>query len=241
GAHAATEPCGGSRLSLGVRTAGVFVARQDGRDCTNSSLGRHLPPHTPRSGAGVPGTPRSRACSGSPHGAGGGGEEHRAGGAVTGARGAVPALGSHAVSRRAWPGADRFYDNIEDMIGYRPWPLVKISWLFLTPGLCLATFLFSLSKYAPLKYNNVYVYPPWGYCIGWFLALSSMVCVPLFVVITLLKTQGSFKKRLRQLTTPDSSLPQPRPHLCPPGGAAQDGRRPPTKEGLMAGQKETHL
>ncbi|XP_012502928.1 PREDICTED: sodium- and chloride-dependent betaine transporter isoform X2 [Propithecus coquereli] len=138
-------------------------------------------------------------------------------------------------------GADRFYDNIEDMIGYRPWPLVKISWLFLTPGLCLATFLFSLSKYAPLKYNNVYVYPPWGYCIGWFLALSSMVCVPLFVVITLLKTQGSFKKRLRQLTTPDSSLPQPRPHLCPPGGAAQDGRRPPTKEGLMAGQKETHL
>lgn len=47
----------------------------------------------------------------------------------------------------AWAGADRFYDNIEDMIGYRPWPLVKISWLFLTPGLCLvcahpATLLF---------------------------------------------------------------------------------------------------
>lgn len=40
-------------------------------------------------------------------------------------------------SHCAWAGADRFYDNIEDMIGYRPWPLVKISWLFLTPGLCL--------------------------------------------------------------------------------------------------------
>lgn len=37
----------------------------------------------------------------------------------------------------AGTGADRFYDNVEDMIGYRPWPLVKISWLFLTPGLCL--------------------------------------------------------------------------------------------------------
>ncbi|XP_077791255.1 sodium- and chloride-dependent betaine transporter-like isoform X2 [Podarcis muralis] len=34
-------------------------------------------------------------------------------------------------------GADRFYDNIEDMIGYRPWPLVKVCWLFLTPGVCL--------------------------------------------------------------------------------------------------------
>uniref|UniRef100_G1QMK3 Transporter n=1 Tax=Nomascus leucogenys TaxID=61853 RepID=G1QMK3_NOMLE len=138
-------------------------------------------------------------------------------------------------------GADRFYDNIEDMIGYRPWPLVKISWLFLTPGLCLATFLFSLSKYTPLKYNNVYVYPPWGYSIGWFLALSSMVCVPLFVIITLLKTQGSFKKRLRQLITPDSSLPQPKQHLYLDGSAGQNFGPSPAKEGLIAGEKETHL
>lgn len=45
--------------------------------------------------------------------------------------------GSHLFSHTAGSGADRFYDNVEDMIGYRPWPLVKISWLFLTPGLCL--------------------------------------------------------------------------------------------------------
>lgn len=62
------------------------------------------------------------------------------------------------------------------------------------PSSSQATFFFSLSKYTPLKYNNVYVYPPWGYSIGWSLALSSMVCVPLFTIITLLKTQGSFKK-----------------------------------------------
>ena len=43
----------------------------------------------------------------------------------------------HTLPTPAWAGADRFYDNVEDMIGYRPWPLVKISWLFLTPGLCL--------------------------------------------------------------------------------------------------------
>ena len=51
-----------------------------------------------------------------------------------------------------------------------------------------------MSKYTPLKYNNIYVYPPWGYSIGWFLALSSISCVPLFIIITLLKTQGSFRK-----------------------------------------------
>ncbi|XP_063495961.1 sodium- and chloride-dependent betaine transporter isoform X3 [Symphalangus syndactylus] len=81
-------------------------------------------------------------------------------------------------------GADRFYDNIEDMIGYRPWPLVKISWLFLTPGLCL---------------------------------------------------------RLRQLITPDSSLPQPKQHLYLDGSAGQNFGPSPAKEGLIAGEKETHL
>lgn len=38
------------------------------------------------------------------------------------------------------------------------------------------------------------MYPSWGYFIGWLLAFSSMACVPLFIIITLLQTQGSFKK-----------------------------------------------
>nr|XP_008162491.1 sodium- and chloride-dependent betaine transporter [Chrysemys picta bellii] len=91
-------------------------------------------------------------------------------------------------------GADRFYDNIEDMIGYRPWPLIKMCWQVVTPGVCLATFLFSLIKYTPLKYNNWYVYPPWGYALGWLMALSSMICIPLYFIFILLKTRGSLKK-----------------------------------------------
>nr|XP_021488323.1 sodium- and chloride-dependent betaine transporter [Meriones unguiculatus] len=138
-------------------------------------------------------------------------------------------------------GADRFYDNVEDMIGYRPWPLVKISWLFLTPGLCLATFIFSLSKYTPLQYNNVYTYPSWGYSIGWLLAFSSMACVPLFIIITLLKTQGSFKKRLQILITPDPSLPQPRQRPPRDGSPAQNCSSSPAKQELTAWEKETHL
>uniref|UniRef100_A0A8C4YMJ6 Transporter n=2 Tax=Gopherus evgoodei TaxID=1825980 RepID=A0A8C4YMJ6_9SAUR len=91
-------------------------------------------------------------------------------------------------------GADRFYDNIEDMIGYRPWPLVKMCWQVVTPGVCLATFLFSLIKYTPLKYNNWYMYPLWGYTLGWLMALSSMICIPLYIIFILLKTRGSLKK-----------------------------------------------
>lgn len=60
-----------------------------------------------------------------------------------------------------------------------------------------AVFLFSLIKYAPLKYNNSYVYPPWGYVLGWLMALSSMVCIPLYIIFILLRTKGSLKQVLR--------------------------------------------
>uniref|UniRef100_A0A8C6J5A6 Transporter n=1 Tax=Melopsittacus undulatus TaxID=13146 RepID=A0A8C6J5A6_MELUD len=95
----------------------------------------------------------------------------------------------------AWVyGAERFYDNIEDMIGYRPWPIIKYCWLFITPAVCMATFLFSLIKYTPLTYNKKYVYPWWGDTLGWLLALSSMVCIPFWIVYKLSTTKGSLRE-----------------------------------------------
>ncbi|KAI5614880.1 sodium- and chloride-dependent GABA transporter 2, partial [Silurus asotus] len=100
----------------------------------------------------------------------------------------------------AWVyGADRFYDNIEDMIGYRPGPYIKYCWLFLTPATCLGTFAFSLIKYTPLKYNNEYVYPWWGYTLGWLLALSSMVCIPLWIVYKMWTAKGTLREVVRLL------------------------------------------
>ncbi|NXE46090.1 S6A12 protein, partial [Casuarius casuarius] len=145
-------------------------------------------------------------------------------------------------------GADRFYDNIEDMIGFRPWPLVKICWLVFTPGMCIAIFLFSLIKYTPLKYNNVYVYPPWGYVVGWLMALSSMVCVPLYAVFILLKTKGPLKQRLKQLISPAEDLPQPKKKNVAGVSKPWDGSHPeykalspPIKEVLGVTERETYV
>ncbi|XP_074727726.1 sodium- and chloride-dependent GABA transporter 2 isoform X3 [Strix uralensis] len=133
----------------------------------------------------------------------------------------------------AWVyGAERFYDNIEDMIGYRPWPIIKYCWLFITPAVCMATFLFSLIKYTPLTYNKKYVYPWWGDTLGWLLALSSMVCIPLWIIYKLSTIKGSLRERLRQLTCPLEDLPS-RPGT---------GQAPPsTRAGLlMLTELESH-
>ncbi|XP_053706097.1 sodium- and chloride-dependent creatine transporter 1 isoform X2 [Synchiropus splendidus] len=103
----------------------------------------------------------------------------------------------------AWVyGADRFMDDIARMIGYRPFPWIKWCWSFITPCVCMGIFLFHLVNYKPLTYNNVYVYPWWGEVIGWGLALSSMLCIPVSVLYKFVRAKGTFKERWVNLTTP---------------------------------------
>ncbi|EDO32356.1 predicted protein [Nematostella vectensis] len=99
-------------------------------------------------------------------------------------------------------GAERFYQNMTDMIGFRINPYLKVCWIFCTPIFCLAVFIFSLVNYEPLTYNLTYKYPVWGDAIGWLLALSSIVCIPLLAVINLMRAEGDFIDRLRSVTTP---------------------------------------
>ncbi|GAA6075058.1 sodium- and chloride-dependent GABA transporter 2, partial [Tachysurus ichikawai] len=136
-------------------------------------------------------------------------------------------------------GAERFYDNIEDMIGYRPGPYIKYCWLFLTPATCFGTFAFSLIKYTPLKYNNEYVYPWWGYTLGWLLALSSMVCIPLWIVYKMCTSKGTLKERFHELTTPSPDLPITRQEqeklqvVFAADGEGLPQRRASTKDGYI--------
>ncbi|KAF7645774.1 hypothetical protein LDENG_00198260 [Lucifuga dentata] len=63
-------------------------------------------------------------------------------------------------------------------------------------------FLFHLVNYKPLTYNNTYVYPWWGEVIGWCLALSSMLCIPISLLYKLFRAKGTFRERWTHLTAP---------------------------------------
>ncbi|XP_018602390.1 solute carrier family 6 member 22, tandem duplicate 2 isoform X2 [Scleropages formosus] len=106
-------------------------------------------------------------------------------------------------------GSRRMLSNIEDMIGYRLWTVVQYTWVVLTPAMCTGTFIFSLVKYTPLKLNNLYEYPWWGYAIGGLFTLSSTLLIPLWMVYAMAITPGTTWERVRTLCTPATDLPTP--------------------------------
>lgn len=155
-----------------------------------------------------------------------------------------------AVPPHPTPGADRFMDDVACMIGYRPCPWMKWCWSFFTPLVCMVRarragldgaghlrplancgfspqgiFIFNAVYSEPLVYNNTYVYPWWGEAMGWGLALSSMLCVPLHVLGRLLTAKGTMSEVSSSIPPLPSvwikSLPPdylyPCPHLPPPG------------------------
>ncbi|XP_077969048.1 sodium- and chloride-dependent taurine transporter-like [Styela clava] len=99
-------------------------------------------------------------------------------------------------------GAEKMWGNIADMIRYRPIPIIKYFWLIFTPILTTGTFLYAMIEFEPLVYNKTYVYPPWGEGIGWILALSSMINVPVYAIYILIKTPGTAQEKWIFLTTP---------------------------------------
>nr|XP_057943107.1 sodium- and chloride-dependent GABA transporter 2-like [Doryrhamphus excisus] len=121
----------------------------------------------------------------------------------------------------AWVyGAERFYGNITDMIGYRPSPLMKICWCYITPCLCFGTFIFSIIRYSPLKFSNTYVYPLWANILGWFFATVSLSLIPLFVVYKLVHGEGTLRQRFLSLCCPEDDLPLDNKNLPPLGADA---------------------
>ncbi|KAI6215709.1 Transporter [Aphelenchoides besseyi] len=100
-------------------------------------------------------------------------------------------------------GIDRWYEHLKSMIGYYPSAWWKLCWVFVTPGVCIVTFIFGLVRYEPVRlaaYN--YDFPVWGHIFGWFLSLSSMLCIPVYAIYIWCVTEGTTSEKFDKLCRP---------------------------------------
>ncbi|XP_011414893.3 sodium- and chloride-dependent glycine transporter 1 [Magallana gigas] len=95
-------------------------------------------------------------------------------------------------------GADRFYKDIELMIGYQPGVWWKICWKYITPATITFVWLFSVTQLSPVTYGD-YEYPDGAIVFGWMLGLASIVPVPVCAIIAILGEKGSFVQRIKKL------------------------------------------
>ncbi|XP_048828356.1 sodium-dependent noradrenaline transporter-like isoform X2 [Brienomyrus brachyistius] len=76
-------------------------------------------------------------------------------------------------------GVDRFSEDIEHMMGFKPGLYWRLCWKFLSPAFLL-----------------------WSNLIGWGIAASSMICVPVYAIYKFLSVPGTFRERVGYCITP---------------------------------------
>ncbi|XP_012233010.1 sodium- and chloride-dependent GABA transporter 1 [Linepithema humile] len=118
-------------------------------------------------------------------------------------------------------GVDRFYDGIRDMIGYYPCFWWKICWTVTTPAICVGVFIFNIIKFVPVKYLT-YEFPWWSHLLGWFAGLSSMLCIPGYMIYIWNVTPGTTSEKYRKLIKIEDDVAALRKKLNPVKAAAID-------------------
>ncbi|XP_039618861.1 sodium-dependent noradrenaline transporter [Polypterus senegalus] len=99
-------------------------------------------------------------------------------------------------------GVDRFSEDIERMMGFRPGLYWRLCWKFVSPMFLLFVVVASIVNPNRLEYEE-YIYPTWANLVGWGIALSSMIFVPAYAIYKFLCIPGTFKQRLAYCITPE--------------------------------------
>lgn len=89
-------------------------------------------------------------------------------------------------------GVDNFSTDVESMLGQRPGLFWRVCWMYISPTFLLVIFIFSLLGYEEML-GEEYEYPEWSVALGWILTLSSILCIPLYIVYKILITPGTIQ------------------------------------------------
>uniref|UniRef100_A0A8C1VG52 Transporter n=1 Tax=Cyprinus carpio TaxID=7962 RepID=A0A8C1VG52_CYPCA len=91
-------------------------------------------------------------------------------------------------------GVDRFSEDIERMMGFKPGIYWRLCWKFVSPAFLLLAVIASIVTSGDLRYDD-YIFPRWSNMVGWSIALSSMLFVPIYAIYKLLILPGTFKEK----------------------------------------------
>merc|ERR1719397_1995267 len=102
-------------------------------------------------------------------------------------------------------GARRFRLAMHDMIGYYPSYFFVGCWLVITPAICAGVFCFKLFTWKNVVYQG-YHYPWWAHAVGYFMAGSSMICIPVYAVWLWYTTPGTWREKMDTIVSPTLDL-----------------------------------
>ncbi|XP_065083015.1 sodium-dependent serotonin transporter [Ochlerotatus camptorhynchus] len=103
-------------------------------------------------------------------------------------------------------GVDNFSADIEQMLGKKPSLFWRICWKYISPTFLFCILIFSLLGYEAML-EGEYKYPEWSIAAGWVLTLSSVLCIPLYVIYKFMISDGGCRSRLRQTFKPEPLIP----------------------------------
>jgi len=98
-------------------------------------------------------------------------------------------------------GIDRFCCDIKEMTGFTPGIYWRVCWKFVAPIFLLMITSYGLYQNVPLQTDD-YIYPMWANVLGWSIAGSSIAMIPAVAIYQIIITPGTFRERMRILTTP---------------------------------------
>ncbi|KAL9695500.1 hypothetical protein quinque_014785 [Culex quinquefasciatus] len=73
-------------------------------------------------------------------------------------------------------------------------------------------FIFNIVQWTPVKYLG-YSYPLWAHAFGWFTALSSMLCIPGYMIWLWRNTPGDKANKIRLIVRIEDSVAQLRERM----------------------------